>query len=172
MTATNTLSTTHAQTLTAHDIKAMRTCDDIVYRFNRADGVSQLECIKRADNKSPWDQTHVIHVNTSDVCFSGSYGSDTYSLQVARAFHMQSRYDWADNETNTFFAQLKPGDTITARLTANNNNGYLNTAGLFMDELRLCMRRPNVKKELVFLIAVSVCPDNSARMCKVERTRD
>ena len=167
-----TIATTHAQTLTAQDIKAMRTCDDIVYRFNRADNVSQLECIKRADKHSPWEQTHVVNVNTSDVCYAGTYGSDIYSVQVARAFHMQSRYDWDENETNTFLSLLRPGDTITARLTANNNNGSLNRAGLFMDELRLCIRRPNAKKGLVFLIAVSVCPDNRARMCKVERKHD
>jgi hypothetical protein len=47
---------------------------------------------------------------------------------------------------------------------ADNNTGSLTDAGLHNDQLRLYVHRAGGR--LVFPIATSVCPDNSARMIR------
>lgn len=59
---------------------------------------------------------------------------------------------------------LKVGDRLALRWVADNNTETLNDASLHNDQLRLHVHRDPGR--LVFPIATSVCPDNSARMIR------
>jgi len=59
---------------------------------------------------------------------------------------------------------LKVGDRLALRWVADNNTEILTDAGLHNDELRLYVHRAGGR--LVFPIATSVSPDNSARMIR------
>jgi hypothetical protein len=62
---------------------------------------------------------------------------------------------------------LKVGDRLGLHWVADNNTETLTGAGLHNDELRLYVHRAG--NRLVFPIATSVCPDNSARMIRRQR---
>jgi hypothetical protein len=64
----------------------------------------------------------------------------------------------------TIAGLLKVGDQLALRWVADNNTGYTTDAGLHCDQLRLYVHRS--AGPLVFPIATSVCPDNSARMIR------
>jgi hypothetical protein len=59
---------------------------------------------------------------------------------------------------------IRPGDQLRLVWLAGNNNQYLHNAELFLDEVRLAVTRGN--RTLVFDIAHTVTPDNSARMIR------
>lgn len=59
---------------------------------------------------------------------------------------------------------LKVGDRLALGWVADNNTETLTTAGLHRDQLRLRVHRGT--RPLVFPIATSVCPDNTARMIR------
>lgn len=65
---------------------------------------------------------------------------------------------------NTLRNVLKKGDEIKLRWIAGNDNGYTRAAFLHLDELRLQIQRGARNFEV--MLAVSVCPDNSARMVR------
>jgi hypothetical protein len=145
--------------LTAQDIKALRTCDDVLYRYNRAGSVSCIEAIKRKSPSSVWEQTYDVLVTTT----STSYQDD---MQVKSAFASMGNYKYSPSPLPTVLGLLHVGDTLTVHLVAANNHGYLDTAGLYCDMLYLHITRGS--KVLCFLLDTSICPDNSARMCKME----
>jgi hypothetical protein len=59
---------------------------------------------------------------------------------------------------------LKVGDRLALQWLADNNTQTLTDAGLHNDQLHLHVHRAGDR--LVFPIATSVCPDNSARMIR------
>jgi hypothetical protein len=59
---------------------------------------------------------------------------------------------------------LRAGDRLTLVWLAGNNNQYLREAELFLDEVRLAVTRG--ERRLVFPVAHTVTPDNSARMIR------
>lgn len=68
----------------------------------------------------------------------------------------------------TALASLKPGETIWPDFRPDHGtNGYAKEAGLHVDELWLMVtpKDGNLARRRYYLIDVSVCPDNSARMC-------
>ena len=68
----------------------------------------------------------------------------------------------------TVLSSLKPGETLWPDFRPNyGTNGYAKEAGLHVDELWLVVtpKDGNLNKRRHYLVNVSVCPDNSARMC-------
>lgn len=62
------------------------------------------------------------------------------------------------------FARLvRAGDTLTLLWQANCDNQYTKDAGLHSDRLHVAIDR-NGKRWGEFVLSVSVCPDNTARM--------
>ena len=49
-------------TLTKADIKALRKADSICFRFDRKENISVIDCIKKSDDKNPFEQCHRIEV--------------------------------------------------------------------------------------------------------------
>lgn len=67
-----------------------------------------------------------------------------------------------NDEWRTVAKTLRAGDVLSMEWRANSN-GYVRDAGLNLDELMLHVYREN-KRVGSYLLVVSVCPDNSARM--------
>jgi hypothetical protein len=59
---------------------------------------------------------------------------------------------------------LRAGDRLTLVWLAGNNNQYLRDAELFLDEVHLAVTRG--ERRLVFPVAHTVTPDNTARMIR------
>jgi hypothetical protein len=78
-------------------------------------------------------------------------------------------HDWMNNHVGAFLSQIKPDDEVTLIWIRDNNNGYVTKADLHVDELHARIKRwgPNGKpRHLDFLLDVSICADNSARMIR------
>lgn len=74
-----------------------------------------------------------------------------------------------ENEVGSFLRTIKPDDEVRLRWVRDNNNGYVNKAGLHVDELRGVIRRKTRSgkvERFEFLLDVSICADNSARMIR------
>jgi hypothetical protein len=123
------------------------------------DGVSRIDVIKEPDKTHAWEQR--FHLPLGTFCESYQQG-----YRVARAFAHLRRYSFDTGPLQTFLDLLHVGDVLSAHLVANNNNGYANDADLHVDYLYFCIIRG--KKRMEFLIEVSVCKDNLARMCSME----
>lgn len=69
---------------------------------------------------------------------------------------------------NTVAESLRNGDTLTLSWVADNNNQYVNAAGLHVDEVRLIVVREvkGTRKKHTYKLVTSVCQDNTARMIR------
>jgi len=67
-----------------------------------------------------------------------------------------------NDEWRTVARAIRAGDVLSMEWRANSN-GYVRDAGLNLDELILHVYRDS-KRIGSYLLVVSVCPDNSARM--------
>ncbi len=183
-------STTMTAGLSAQDVKALRQADTVCFYYDNTRGVvvSQAVGCKRVKNAGPYEERERRHeVNVRGVV-SGtgvSYGAEGY-----RCFQMihcaQSSETW-----RTVVSCLKAGDVLTLRWSADGyRNGYVERArvaearrdgdpaglgeALHADALYLeverrspeTARKASRPRKLVFLLDVSVCVDNSARMVR------
>lgn len=74
---------------------------------------------------------------------------------------------------NSFIDQLKVGDKIKLEFHGNNASDYTTKAELYNDMLFMTIQRPlknGKEKEIEFLMQISTCPNNTARMVKDELT--
>lgn len=156
-------------TLTKLDIAALRKADDICFDHNvrragrDSERASFVRAIKRsrATETDPYatDTTHRIEVGSGIHSFADGEG---YGEATFTAFHMAHNVGMSA-ALATAWAMLRAGDRLDLDWVRGNSSGYLEEAGLHRDELRLVVRRGD-KSVGTFLVAVSVCPDNSARM--------
>jgi hypothetical protein len=158
---TMTTTDTTASPLTAQDIKVLRSADALCYRLDTKGDVSQIEAIKEASRDNPWEQRKVLPI---------AFEIENYEkgVRVVGAWVRLPRYKWDATPLGTLLDLLRPGDELSARLITGNNNGYMTEAGLHRDEFVLQLTRG--KKKMLFLLEVSVCPQNSARMARIENT--
>lgn len=160
--------------LTKLDIAALRKADSICFDHNVRSGFDDdtrrghfIRAIKRRapSDSDPYatDITHRIEVTS----YLHDYAADreldrdgTMFPSYFTAFHMAHH---VSPELETVFATLRPGDRLDMGWARGNSTRNLEEAGLHRDELRLTVRRGE-KWKRTFLVAVSVCPDNTARM--------
>jgi hypothetical protein len=146
--------------LTKQQIAALRTCDRFGFIYTRSKGEAYLDAVKDGTDAQPWEQRKRIPV-ANVRCESYQEG-----MRVARAWALLYNYPSSEDCTQTFLSCLRPGDVVTAHIVASNNTPLVTQAGLYLDYLYLQIRRG--KKTLSFLVDVSVCPDNSARLAQME----
>lgn len=140
--------------LTKNDIKALKTCDSLVFRYSN--NQSRIEAIKEVKN-DPWEteKRYIINVNT-EKC-------SNYIKEATT--HIYNNTIW-----KTITEILKENDTIYLQWYPDaHTNQYMEKAGLHGDVLYLKIFRQgkNKNKWFTFLIDTCTCPDNSARMIKL-----
>jgi hypothetical protein len=158
-----TTDTTTIPTIDRDDLKALRTADSIVFRHT-PEG-STIECIKRdRDEFGGLERRRDIAVE--GTIFAG------YDADGGRSRGTKMNYGFAHfgsahytEQWHTVVQLLRSGDSLRLEFrTDDATNGYVKEAGLHADELYLRVERAG--KRMYFLLDVSICPSNSARMCK------
>lgn len=175
---------TATRTLSPTDAKAIKKADSIVLRYR--EGVATIEATLRntldqdriftaAEQRTfpetdPYslngDRSRIIEVE--GAIWSYSDGSHDRSSQVdpkkAQGFWMASSAKF--NATwRTIAFLLRPGDEVTVSFVGNaNSNELTREANLHADKVELHVKRGD--NRLVFMVDVSVCRNNSARMVK------
>lgn len=148
--------------LTKFDVAAIRKADAIVVHLSSS--LNKVRLIKRRDTSKPFseDQEHVL---PAEVTVYGYHGQNALTNGAQFCAH-QSIYHRQICKAATILRQLRVGDEPVFEFYPDaNSNGYLAAAGLHADVCNLKIRR-NGKIVAVFELTDSVCPDNSARMCR------
>lgn len=186
-----TTTTTTTFGLTKDDMVALRSADSIVFRsYPRPDGrVSQIRAIR---NRRTYDGSPIVFTAREQRLFTTPVDGDptervrAIPVAVTWTFHTDQRNERAEAATRfdreeavafsmihssqfdsiwkTVTSLLRVGDQLILGWVANNDNGYTRKANLVRDELHLTIHRGDDR--LRFLLAVSVCERNSARMVK------
>ena len=156
--------------LTELDVKALRQADTVCLDYC-SDGVGTIEGTAqgqlRASKKvkgSAFNEevTRYIPANTIVEAFARVEGGYKYGCAVIH-FANDNHYGvWS-----TIADLLRPGDILTIRWLAGNNNQHLERAGYFNDEVQLIVKRG--KRRMAFNVENRIGPDNSARMIKATR---
>lgn len=185
-----TTTTTTTFGLTKDDMVALRSADSIVFRsYPRPDGrVSQIRAIR---NRRTYDGSPIVFTAREQRLFTTPVDGDptervrAIPVAVTWTFHTDPRNEGEtttqgddekaiafemihssqyDRVWKTITSLLRVGDQLILGWVANNDNGYTREANLVRDELHLTIHRGDDR--LRFLLAVSVCERNSARMVK------
>lgn len=135
------------------DLAAIRQADRISFHFH--EGVHSVVCTKKVESPGPYGDSE------RDYEFPVK-GGFPYSKTARACFAMiyTTRFN---EEWQTIAGCLKVGDELRLHWRADSNQ-YLRDAGLHFDELLLHVKRGS--KVLVFSVATSICPDNTARMIR------
>jgi hypothetical protein len=135
------MTTETVEGLTREDTSYLRRSSD-VYAIN-IEGQNYLRCTRRADPNDAFDTDKRVDIPV------GGNGADGY-------FASAWSFPWHT---------LRPGDVVSFNWFPDaNTNENLREVGLHADTLYVIVQRG--KKSAQYMAAVSVCPDNSARMCK------
>ena len=148
-------------TLTKIDVAAMKKADRIVFRHVR--GESQIEAIKEADERNPFEQNRIVACGAKFVDYSDRkvFGP---ALDTFTAFEMKMHPSY-DEEWRTIVSLLREGDELTLVWTRDAYKCQnLDAAQLHGDSLSLLIKRG--EKTMRFTLEWSVCPDNTARMIR------
>ena len=175
-----TTTTTNAA-LTAQDIRALAKADSVVFRHwqgrttieaglgDSLDGDRVYTAVEQrtfplAEGRL-YSRVRTLEV---DGVVSGYDREETHSsLERASAFWMihSARFSIA---WTSIVSLLRTGDFLSLHFRGDaNSNDYVKGAGLHADRLDLVIERGD--KRLVFILAVSVCADNTARMVRPGR---
>jgi hypothetical protein len=155
--------------LTAHDLRAIRHADRLVFRYNtpRYHGgqrESWLECTLEAGHSTTgFDQVHAVAldppiIDVYDGQPSGEAGHPLAGVQPGGACGCASVYPRCSPEQQTWIRALRSGDCLTVRFLVGNNNGYLRAARLSWDEAWLLVRRPGAKHEARYYLDGRISP--------------
>jgi hypothetical protein len=165
-----TTDTTTLPTLDRDDLKALRTADTVCFRHT-PEG-STIECTKKEHDEFG-DKERRRDIAVLGTVFNG------YDEDGGRARGATMNYGFAmfgsakyTEQWHTVVQLLRVGDTLRLEFrTDDATNGYVKDAHLHADELYLRVERGDgpTRKRFYFLLDVSICPSNSARMCKEYR---
>jgi hypothetical protein len=149
--------------LSKMDVTAMRQCNTVSFhRLSSGDAV--VRCNKRIERKSPFDDDERQH----EIPAASSmrlYGPDHGEPSQYRGFSMLHSC-LVDECWHSVCAFIKPGDALNLHFIGDSNT-YCTKSGLHIDKFQLEILRPlknGAFNRYGFVLDVSVCPDNSARM--------
>lgn len=143
------------------DVKAIRNADTICFRY--ANGTATVECIKK-DRDEFGEKERRRDITVLGTVFNG-YDEDmgrargqSFTSAFVHFGSAQYHEGW-----RTIAQMLRTGDQLRLEFrTDDATNGYVKDAKLHADLLYLRVERAG--KRMFFLLDVSVCPDNTARM--------
>jgi hypothetical protein len=158
--------------LTKDDITAIRSANDICVHLNSRNPQGLVRLIKRKPYNAKPFETDQEHVLTATVNFETALGNNALESGAAECFAMAGIYHNQSSPVSSILKTLRVGDEITFSFYPDcHSNGYVAAAGLHADCLYLHVRRSGKRQTWEF--ASSICPPNSARMCRgVPKTRD
>lgn len=153
--------------LTKNDIAAIRNADDICIHLGARHPQGLVRLIKRKPmfNAKPFDtdQEHVLE--TEHVTTESMGARDALERGAAEFFAMAGIHHSQHCPVSSVLKSLKVGDELTFSFYPDcHTNGYVAAAGLHADALYLHVRRKG--KRQTFELVSSICPTNSARMCR------
>ena len=145
-------------TISKQDIQAMKQASRV--GFYHSEGASYIRCI-RGIKEGPFETEAEYRIACSDgygypSCYSTS--GEGYT-----AYHFESSLSYKET-WQTIISLLREGMSIRL-IWGENGNGYYQQSGLYLDQLHIELSKPD-GKTLTFLFAVSICPNNTARMIK------
>lgn len=156
-------ATREATAITAEELRFLRKCK--VISFAHHDGRTIIR--GRISEKNDASMLEV------EIGFRfAQYGDDPIDepAENASCHELDLWANHHDSRVNTILRVVRPGDRITAIWVRDNDNGYIEKSGprLHRDELQLDVRRPGGRRpvQFNFLVSVSICEDNTARMTR------
>lgn len=148
--------------ITSEQAKALRKADSLVFHFNN--GEHYIRAIKE-DKDEFGVREREVRIDVQGRV--EVYGRYKHNLGEVEQCSEVCTHAQMDKNIQTAFAGIRKDDIVYLRWIANNNNQYLDNAGLYQDYLYLQVHRggmnSNVKE---YFIATSITPNNSAKMCK------
>jgi hypothetical protein len=151
-------------TLTKLDIAAFRKADALCVHLSQLYPTGLVRLIKRAgQNTFDSDKEHVIEC---PVTLYG-YRNQNAIADGAACFAHVSFYHAQNTPASCIVNTLRADDEISFEFYPDGqSNGYTAKAQLHADVLYLIVRRNDGSKRYRWELDVSICPDNSARMCR------
>ena len=151
--------------LTKNDIAAIRGANDICVHLNQRHPQGLVRLIKRKPYNAKPFETDQEHDLTATVTMETFAGRQALESGAAQCFAMAGIFHNQRCEVSSILKTLRVGDVLEFSFYPDgNSNGYVAAAGLHADFLYLRVTR-NGKRQCWKLIS-SVCPANSARMCR------
>ena len=142
------------------DLKALRTCDTVIFRLENRKCV--IECVKEIKN-DPWgsQKAHIINTRYKEQIFNT--GGNPH--EIRHGFYYLGCAEFHE-EWQTISHLLKVGDILAVEWMADNNTDVHRKHELHADEVKLEVCRN--EKRMLFSIGYQVGYDNSARMIKLQ----
>lgn len=164
---------TNPEGLTTLQIAALRKCDDVAFFHNDTGGNgfrSYIRAIKRAPqpteaNPFPEERIMEIPAATRWTDYARTAGQ-SYPVPEFTGFHMTGNYD--ETPIRTVAELLKPGDKLTLHWKRDAGRTQAldeNAPAFHVDRLLIYVERASGKR-LTFLLASTLCEDNTARMIR------
>jgi cold shock CspA family protein len=152
--------------LTKNDIAAIRKANDICVHLSARNPQGLVRLIKRKRYDAKPFETDQEHVMTANVVMDSLRGQAAFESGTADCFAMAGIYHDQRVQVSNVLKTLRVGDEVTFEFSPDaHTNGYIAAAGLHGDALYLRVRR-NGKFIARWELTSSVCPSNSARMCR------
>lgn len=151
--------------LTKDDIAAIRKADMLSVHLSSQNPQGLVRLIKnKPHNAGPFETDQEYHWQNVKVIVETMMGTNAVQRGVAQCHELVYFYHDQGTPASSIMKTLRVGDEITLSFYPDaHSNGYVAAAGLHADALYLHVRR-NGKRQS-WKLAVSICPDNSARMC-------
>jgi hypothetical protein len=149
--------------LTALDVAALRKCDSLyVWRRNDDSGVIANKRVER-NAKDPFASDTARHAIEAPVRLKYDYRYDNSGANCSA--HV-SQYPTQKCHVSAIFATLRAGDGVAFEFYPDaHTNDYCAAAGLHADLLWMHVYRKGALLA-TWELGTSICPDNSARMCR------
>ena len=152
--------------LTKNDIAAFRAADDICIHLGKQHANGLVRLIKRkAYDAKPFETDQEYVLEGVRVTMETALGQTALDSGAAECFASGAIYHDQGTPLSGALKTLRVGDDLTFSFYPDgHSNGYAAAAGLHADVLYLDVRR-NGKRQR-WTVATSICPANSARMCR------
>jgi hypothetical protein len=152
--------------LTKTDLAAIRNANDICIHLSARNPNGLVRLIKRKPlyDAKPFE-TDQEYILTASVVMETARGQTAIENGSAECFAMAGIYHNQRSPVSSILNSLRVGDELTFSFYPDGHtNGYVAAAGLHADILYLHVRRNGKRQTWEF--TNSICPANSARMCR------
>jgi hypothetical protein len=152
--------------LTKDDVHAIRHADDICIHLSAKQPEGLVRLIKRKPYGAKPFETDQEHVLPAKVRFETSLGKDALDKGTAECFAMSGIYHNQNGTVSNILRTLRIGDELHFSFWPDaHSNDYVARAGLHADVVFLRVYRGG-KRIANWEFEQSICPDNTARMCR------
>jgi hypothetical protein len=153
--------------LTKEDIHAIRHASDLCIHLNSNHPAGLVRLIKRKPyNAKPFETDQEYVLEGVKVSIDGHRAKAALESGAAQCFDSVGIYHDQNTPASNILKTLRVGDELEFQFNPDYHcNGYVAAAGLHADSLILIVRRDGTRKH-TWELAMQVCTDNSARMCR------